>query len=87
MNEHRGGIVATILHLGPNDPIPSERHVAVIVHRDHTGIEKGYFYDSAKSDFGGSGPFDWHMAEAIERAERFAIDQQISLVVIRAKRD
>lgn len=79
--------MATILYLGPNDPIPSERHVAVIIHRDDMGIEKGYFYDSAESDFGGSGPFDWRMAEAIERAERFATDQRIPLVVIRAKRD
>lgn len=79
--------MATVVYLGPNDPIPSERHVTVIIHRDHKGMEKGYFYDSAKADFGGSGPFDWRMAEAIERAERFATDQQIPLVVVRAKRD
>jgi len=79
--------VVTTLHLGPNDPIPSERHVAVIVHRDHTGVEKGYFYDSAESDFGGSGPFDWRMSEAIERAERFARDKEIALVVVRARRE
>lgn len=77
----------TTVYLGPNDPIPSERHVAVVIHRDHVGVEKGYFYDSAEKDIGGSGPFDWRMAEAIERAERFAADWQISIVAVRAKRD
>lgn len=79
--------MTTIVHLGPNSPIPSERYVAVVVHRDHMGVERGYFYDSAEKDGGGSGPFDWRMAEAIERAERFATDRQISLVVVRAKSD
>lgn len=73
------------IYLGPQDAIPSERHVAVVVHRDRAGNEKGYFFDSAEGDFGGSGPFDWRMSEAIERAERFARDERISLVVVRAK--
>lgn len=79
--------MATIIHLGPDNPIPPERHVAVVVHRDHMGMEKGYFYDSAEQDTGGSGPFDWRMAEAIERAERLAIDRKIPLVIVRAKRN
>jgi hypothetical protein len=78
--------LATISYLGPNDPLPSERHVAVVIHRDQRGVEKGYFYDSADKDFGGSGPFDWRMSEAIERAERFAADRHIPLVVVRAER-
>jgi hypothetical protein len=79
--------LVTVVYLGPNEPIPTERHVAVIVHRDNFGAEKGYFYDSAESDFGGSGPFDWRVSEAIERAERFARDEGIPLVVVRARRD
>ena len=77
----------TTVYLGPNDPIPSEQHVAVVIHRDRVGVENGYFYDSAEKDFGGSGPFDWRMAEAIERAERFAAERQIPIVAVRAKRD
>lgn len=77
----------TTVYLGPNDPIPLERHVAVVIHRDHVGVEKGYFYDSAEKDFGGSGPFDWRMAEAIGRAERFAAERQIQIVAVRARRD
>jgi hypothetical protein len=75
------------IYLGPADTIPSERHVAVVIHRDHIGIEKGYFFDSAEGDFGGSGPLDWRRDEALERAERFARDKQIPLVIVRSKRD
>lgn len=78
----------TIRYLSPNDAFPSERHVVVVIHRDrHTGWEKGYFYDSAKGDFGGSGPFDWLMKEAIERAKCFAATNNIPLVLIRAVED
>lgn len=45
------------------------------------------FYDSVEKDIGGSGPFGWRMAEAIERAERFAADRKIQIVAVRAKRD
>lgn len=76
----------TTIYLGPSDPIPSERHVSVVIHRDHAGVEKGYFYDSAEKNLGGSGPFDWRMAEAIERAERFAAERQISMVAVRARK-
>lgn len=78
--------MVNIVHLGQSDPTPAERHVVVVVHRDNMGIEKGYFYDSAENDGGGSGPFDWRMTEALERAERFAIDRRIPLVIVRAKR-
>lgn len=77
----------TVMYLSPSEAIPSARHIAVVVHRDHMGMEKGYFYDSAETDSGGSGPFDWRMAEAIERAERLAADKGVALVVVRAKRD
>jgi hypothetical protein len=77
----------TTVYLGPNDPNPTERHVTVVIHRDHVGVEKGYFFDSAEKDLGGSGPFDWRMAEAIEKAERLAADRRIPIVAVRAKRD
>lgn len=78
--------MASIIYLSPKDGIPTERHVAVVVHRDHGGLEKGYFFDSAEGDSGGSGPFDWRMAEAIERAKRFANDLGIEKVLIRTAR-
>lgn len=78
--------MTTIMHLGPNDPLPNERHVAVVVHRDHMAMEKAYFFDSAERDHGGSGPFDWRMSEAIERAEKYAINHGIHLVAVRTKR-
>ncbi len=72
-------------HLSPTDPLPEGRHVAVMVHRDHIGLEKGYFYDSDKGDTGGSGAFDWRMSEAIERAQKYATANGIPLVVVKAK--
>ena len=72
-----------VVYAAPNTPEPSERHVAVIAHRDALG-EKGYFYDSTAGDHGGSGPFDWRLSEAINRATRFAADNKIKLVIVRA---
>lgn len=78
--------MAKVRYLHPSEPVPIERHVAVVIHRDHMGTEKGYFYDTAESDHGGSGPFDWRLSEAIQRAEQFATQQQIHAVVVRTKR-
>lgn len=76
--------MAAIIYLSPTDDIPAERHVAVIVHRGFGGMELGYFFDSAKGDTGGLAGFDWRMSEAIERATRFAKEQNIDKVVVRA---
>jgi hypothetical protein len=74
-----------VLHLSPGQEAPEERHVVVIIHREGTGSEKGYFFDSAERDHGGSGPFDWPMDEAIERAKRFTRESNLQLVVVKAK--
>lgn len=74
-----------LIYLGPTDEIPSERHVAVIAQRDAIG-EKGYFFDTAGGDYGGSGPFNWRLDEAIERAQKMAQERQISMIVVRADR-
>lgn len=81
-----GEKMVSTIYLSPKDDIPTDRHVAVIVHRDHGGLEKGYFYDSAQGDSGGSGPFDLRMDEAIERAKRFASDLGLETVVVRTAR-
>lgn len=73
-----------IAYLGPSEELPIERHIAVVVHRDNRGAEKAYFYDTAEGDFGGSGPFDWTMREAIDRAEKFAENSGLGLVTVRA---
>jgi len=75
--------LAEIVYALPDAPSPDHRHLIVIVHRDRDGREKGYFFDSAKGDHGGSGPFDWNKDEAIERAKRFADGEGISLIVVR----
>jgi len=74
-------------YLSPSYPLPEGRYVAVVVHRDMKlgGIEKGYFYDSAGGDNGGSGPFDWRVSEAIERAKRYASENGIAQVVVKAQ--
>lgn len=77
--------MTNIIYLRPGQPAPDERHVAVVVHRDISGIEKGYFYDSAEGDSGGAGPFDWLIKETMDRAERFATDRRLSLIVVRSK--
>lgn len=76
--------LARLIHAPPSSEMPPQRHVAVVIHRDQSGREKGYFFDSAEGDHGGSGPFDWNRDEAIERAKRFANDLGIQTVVIRA---
>lgn len=78
--------MTAILYLSPTADIPAERHVAVVVHRGIGGMEQGYFFDSAKGDTGGSAGFDWRMSEAIERAKRFAAEQGIDKVIVRAAR-
>lgn len=75
-----------ISYLSPSTELPAERHVAVVVHRDHTGAEKGYFYDTEEGNSKGSGPFDWNMDEAVERAEKFAAQRGLNLVTVRAQR-
>jgi hypothetical protein len=36
------------IYLTPRNPLPTERHIAVVVRRDKIGGEKGYFYDSGE---------------------------------------
>lgn len=77
-----------IIYQPPDVSLPGERHVAVVVHQELVNghvRERAYFYDSAKGDSGGSGPFDFLMDEAIERAKRFAFDNNITKVIVRAK--
>ena len=74
-----------ITYLTPTSELPAERHIAVVIHRDHRGFEKGYFYDTAAGDTKGSGAFDWNMDEAIQRAERFALEKDLTLVTVRAQ--
>ncbi|CAN7571154.1 hypothetical protein [Mesorhizobium sp. LjRoot246] len=76
--------LVSIVHLAPGEPPPEERHVRVVVHRDAFG-EKGYFFDSAEEDYGGSGPFDWRRDEALERAQDFAAMSGIGLLVIEGR--
>ncbi|NVN03290.1 MULTISPECIES: hypothetical protein [Asaia] len=76
-----------IIYIGPNENVPPYHHIAVVVHKDQNGLQKGYFYDSTKRDFGGSGPFDFHMNEAIERAQKYAAELGVATVVVRAKRE
>lgn len=78
--------MTAIIYLSPADEVPAERHVAVVVHCGFGGMEMGYFFDSAKGDTGGSAGFDWRMSEAIERARRFAAEQGIDKVIVRAAR-
>ena len=67
--------------------LPSERHVVVQPHGSPATGARAYFYDSAEGDDGGSGPFDWNLDEAVERAERFADDRGIpDVVVLKARR-
>jgi hypothetical protein len=81
----QGAMMVKIAYLSPSSELPVERHVAVVIHRDNRGAEKGYFYDTADGDSKGSGPFDWNMEEAVERAERFATDKGLALVTVRAQ--
>lgn len=75
-----------VIYAPPGMPMPEERHVVVMVHREGQPIaEKGYFFDSAEGDHGGSGPFDWRLEEAIERAKRFAADRKLTRVIVRAR--
>lgn len=78
--------MTAIIYLSPADESPAERHVGVVVHCGFGGMGKGYFFDSAKGDTGGSAGFDWRMSEAIERARRFAAEQLIEKVIVRAAR-
>lgn len=77
-----------VIYQSPEKPAPAERHIVVVVHEDVLNgrvREKAYFYDSAKGDKGGSGPFDFLLDEAMERAKRFASDHNLTRVVVRAK--
>lgn len=63
--------------------MPSERHIVVHVHRDGMPpADKGYFFVSDESDWGGSGPFDMLLDEVIDRATRAALDKSLRSVVI-----
>ncbi|GBQ78132.1 hypothetical protein AA14337_1046 [Acetobacter malorum DSM 14337] len=79
--------MTNIIYLGPNENFPLDHHVVVVIHKNEKGVEKGYFYDSNGKDFGGSGPFDWVMDEAIERSKKYATVKGISTVVVRAKQE
>ena len=68
--------------------LPSEQHVVVQPYGQPEKTAKAYFYDSEKDDNGGSGPFDFLLDEALERAEQFAADRNIATVVVmKAKLD
>ena len=71
-----------VIYLTPSDPLPGERHIAVIAHKDEIGSTKAYFYDSNEGDHGGSGPFDWLLEEAIERAVKFGTNRGIYNIVV-----
>ena len=73
-----------VIYRPPGAPAHTGRHVVVVVHRDHMGLEKAYFYDSDERDWGGSGPFDHRRDECIERAKTFANDRGIKTVIVRA---
>lgn len=63
--------------------MPTDRHVVVHVHQ--IGLptaDKGYFFISDEADWGGSGPFDMRIDEAIERAKRIAEERGIRSVII-----
>lgn len=76
-----------VTYASPDTPEPTERHVVLIAHDvGQPRADKGYFFDSAKRDYGGSGPFDFRLDEAIERAKRFAAERQITTVFIRTRR-
>ncbi|WP_133121826.1 hypothetical protein [Pleomorphomonas carboxyditropha] len=77
-----------VIYNAKDVPLPVEQHVTVVVHKELVNgraIDKAYFYDSSKGDYGGSGPFDFLVDEAIERAKRFASDNNITKVVMRAQ--
>jgi len=77
--------MADVVYLRPEDKVPEERHIRVVIHRHHmTEAERGYFYDSAEGDTGGAGSFDWNHTAAIARAEKFADAKAVPLVVVKA---
>ncbi len=62
---------------------PTERHVVVYTHRDGMpAADKGYFFLSDESDWGGAGPFDMRLDEVIERAKQKASDHGLQKVVV-----
>ncbi|TPL78850.1 hypothetical protein FJ941_21390 [Mesorhizobium sp. B2-3-13] len=77
-----------VINLGTEENAPAERHVVVVVHQETLNDrvrEKAYFYDSARGDYGGSGPFNFLLDEAMRRAQRFASDNTIAKIVVRAQ--
>ncbi|MCP3463063.1 hypothetical protein [Bradyrhizobium sp. CCGUVB23] len=63
--------------------MPSERHIVVRVHRaGQPPTDKGYFFVSDETDWGGSGPFDMRLDEVIERATRAAREKGLTRVVV-----
>lgn len=78
--------MADTVYLRPNDGVPDERHIRVVVRQyGPRQAERGYFYDSAEGDDGGGSPFDWNMDEAIARAQKAADSKAIRLVVVKAE--
>lgn len=69
------------------ETMPGERHIVVRVHQQgQPSADKGYFFVSDEADWGGSGPFDMRLDEAIERAKRVAQEKGLTrVVVIRVK--
>ena len=67
--------------------LPGERHVVVQPHGSPATGAKAHLYDSEKGNGGGSGPFDWNLNEAVDRARQFADDRRIgTVVVLKARR-
>lgn len=62
---------------------PTERHIVVRAHQlGEPKADKGYFYVSDEKDWGGSGPFDWRLDEAIDRAKRAAQEKGLRIVIV-----
>lgn len=77
-----------VLYSASDASLTEERHVVLVVCQAVQNgrlKEKAYFYDSAKGDNGGGGPFDFSVDEALERAKRFASANEIAKVFVRAK--
>jgi hypothetical protein len=62
---------------------PSERHIVLHIHRQGMPvIDKGYFFLSDQKDWGGAGPFDMRLDEALKRAENRASELGLEKIYI-----
>jgi hypothetical protein len=62
---------------------PNERHIVLHVHRQGMpAMDKGYFFISDEKDWGGTGPFDMRLEEALERAKNRASELGLLCVYV-----